>query len=397
VVELLKKGECCGCAACFNACPIEAVKMEADDEGFLYPVVSNKCVDCGKCLKACPVINLKKEQPFTQKGYVVQNKNLKVLRESTSGGAFTAIAEYIIENNGVVFGAAFTDNNVVTHISIDNISDLKKFRNSKYVQSEIGTTFKEAKDLLEENRLVCFSGTPCQIEGLVSYLNEDYDNLITVDVVCRAVPSPFILKKYLNYKTNEDNIKLLFRDKYYGYKYSNLNILDDNGESIYHGGIESDEMLRAFFSNICVRPSCYECNFKKRYRVSDITIWDCFEVGKFFPEIDNDKGATKVLIHTEKGNKTFENAKEKLIFKEIESNLLVEGAKEMVSSVERNERREEFLKDANQLSSEDLFKKYFPITASVRFEKAIRVIGNKFGFYMIVRNLYKKLFGDRKR
>lgn len=400
MTEIIQKDKCCGCAACANICPVDAIVMKADQEGFLYPEIGKCCIDCGMCQKTCPVINVKKEEQFEQIGYAVQNKNEQILRESTSGGAFTAIAESIIKKGGVVFGAAFDDDLTVKHISVDNINDLSKFRNSKYVQSEIGTSYSEAKKLLDDNVPVCFSGTPCQIEGLISFLKKPYDNLITVDIVCHAVPSPLIYKKYLSFRSADltSSIKsVIFRDKYYGYKYSALSIYNDQDKNIYHNGIDTDEMMRAFFSNICDRPSCYHCVFKKRYRVSDFTLWDCFDVDEIFPEADNDKGATKLLIQTEKGRAFFENVKPMLNFKQVSPEMLVIGSKEMTASVEQNPKRADFFRDAAVLSDSELFKKYFPINFISRFEKTVRLISNKLGVYKFVRKAYKNMFGDRKR
>lgn len=400
MIELSRKEDCCGCGACFSACPVNAITMQSDKEGFVYPEINSNCINCGKCDKVCPVINCKPDNVFEQQGYVVQNKNEKVLRESTSGGAFSVIAEYVIENGGTVYGAAFSEDNVVRHIGVNRIEELYRFRNSKYVQSDSSHVYREIKDKLENNEFVCFSGTPCQAEGLHCFLNKDYEKLIIVDVVCHAVPSPLVFKKYLEYKSSElkeEKISLLFREKYYGYMYPNLCIHNSKDEIVYHNGIESDEMLRAFFSNICDRPSCYECKFKKRYRVSDYTIWDCFNVSDFFPKIDNNKGATRMLVHTKKGNKYFEIFKDKLIYKSINPDELVKGSKEMLKSVDKNDRRVDFFEDINNMQAKSVFEKYFPVTISTRLEKAIRIAGNKLGIYKLIRKTYKKLFGDRKR
>ena len=226
MIEITDKSQCCGCTACSSICPKKAIEMKQDEEGFLYPVVDkSKCIDCGLCDRACPIKN-SKEIKKEQHAYIFQNSNDDVRKESTSGGAFTAIAEYVIALGGIVYGAAFDDNYKVIHIGIDKREELYKFRNSKYVQSEICNCYSEIREILETGRIVCFSGTSCQVEGLKRYLLKDYENLILVDVVCRAVPSPLIWKKYLTLRQRKyKNIsKIMFRDKYYGYKYSNLSI-----------------------------------------------------------------------------------------------------------------------------------------------------------------------------
>ena len=401
MITIENKKDCCGCSACYSICPKSCITMSADEEGFKYPKINMvECINCGLCEKVCPIKNRTEEIPFEQKGYVVQHKDEKILKESTFGGAFTAIAQYVIEHGGVVFGAAFDDNFNVIHTYVENVEGLAKFRNSKYVQSDVKDTFKEAKKFLQNGRLVCYSGTPCQIEGLKSFLQRSYDNLITVDVVCRAVPSPLILKKYLemqNEKIGSDIRYVKFRDKTKGYKYSALNIYDEDNVSLYHNGIDTDQYLRAFFSNICDRPSCYCCSFKKRYRVSDFTLWDCFEPDEVFPAVDNDRGATRVLVHSQKGKRIFEKINSKLFFGPVPVDNLVNNSKEMVCSIPMNPRRKEFFDDVNKISARRFFDKYFPITLTTQFEKYVRLASNKLGLYKYVRKIYKKLFGERKR
>lgn len=165
-----------------------------------------------------------------------------------------------MNRGGVVFGAAYDEDFQVYHTYVENIEDLKKFRNSKYVQSQIGNCFRKVREFLKQGQWVCFSGTPCQIEGLSKYIGINNEKLLLVDVVCHGVPSPLVWNKYLehyDFKENKpDNIR--FRDKYYGYKYSTMSVIR-NGENVYHAGAQLDPMLRAFFADTCDRPSCYSC------------------------------------------------------------------------------------------------------------------------------------------
>ena len=219
----------------------------------------------------------------------------------------------------------------VKHIAVESKAELSKFRNSKYVQSELGSTYAEVKQQLKTGRLVCFSGTPCQIEGLRYFLRRDYENLVLVDVVCRAVPSPGVWKKYIGMETCKHGTmqSIRFRDKALGYQYSTMELVDSQG-NIYRGGIESQPWLRMFFSGMIIRPSCTECKFRSRYRNSDFTIWDCFNVYSFSKEFDEDIGTTRVLIHTEKGKRIFHQIEEKIKYKSIDADMLVEGVREML-------------------------------------------------------------------
>lgn len=396
MLTIKNKAECCGCGSCSEICPKNCIKMERDREGFFYPQIDSKCCnDCGLCEKVCPIIQVDKEIPFKQSGYLVQHNNEKIRRESTSGGAFTAIAQEILKLKGYVFGAAFTDNFVVKHIAIDKESDLWRFRNSKYVQSQTAEAFIKTKELLKKDKYVCFSGTPCQVEGLKRYLRKDYEKLITVDVVCHAVPSPLVFEKYLQMQKacyGEDSIRnILFRDKYYGYKYSNMTIKNGNETCVYARGVESDPMLRAFFSNICDRPSCYECKFKKRYRVSDFTLWDCFSVCDFNKEMDDDKGTTRVIIHSDKGRRLFEKIKTNTNYFEVDPDDLVHNVREMFHSVKKSDKRELFMSDASILSGKELFQKWFPDSTTVKIKRLCRLFLIKAGIYQTTKRLVKKI------
>ncbi len=395
MVNITDKKKCSGCSACAAICPKNCIEMKIDSEGFAYPKVNKTmCVDCGACEHICPITNRSEEVTFQQDGYIVQNKDEKILKESTAGGAFTAIAKYVIRRNGVVFGAALSDELLAHHIWVDNETDLVKFRNSKYMQSNISLIYKDVKHFLNQGRMVCFSGTPCQVEGLINYLGKEYNNLITVDVVCRAVPSPMVFKKYIelqNKRLNSTVTNVRFRDKYYGYKYSTMNITTDKNQGNYHQGVETDPWLRAFFSGLCIRPSCYQCQFKKRYRRSDFTMWDCFNVGRFSKELDDDRGATRLLIHTDKGRKVFNEICEDFRYIKLEPEKIIEGTAEMTKSVQYNNKRDMFMRDAAILDAEELFERYFPNTFKTKFEHMIRLICYKVGIYSVVKKAYVKI------
>ena len=399
MLEIKDKIDCCGCTACKSICPKNAIEMHADEEGFLYPVVDReKCINCGLCEKVCPILNKIQEIKKNQEAYLVNNKDIKVREQSTSGGAFTSIAKYVIKNKGVVYGAAFDDKFNVYHTYVENGDDLKKFRGSKYVQSDLKDTFREAKCFLDNNRMVCYSGTPCQIEGLKKFLGKDYDNLITVDIVCHAVPSPLVWRKYLEYQQKRlrlHNIKeILFRDKRkYGYKYSTMTIKAEN--KIYQAGVETDPYLRAFFGDLSDRPACYECKFKKQNRVSDFTIWDCFTIADFSERLDDDKGTSRVLIHTEHGKEIFQKIKDDFCYEQVSVEALVNNVREMYYSVNKNKKREQFFIDINQMEEQKFFQKYFPDDLRVKLERNIRKMLVKTGIYNKTKKVVKKLIGKK--
>lgn len=397
MITIKDKRDCCGCWGCYSVCPKECISMEEDHEGFRYPIINDKeCVDCGMCVKVCPVLSVEKEIGFLQKAYLIQHRDAIILKDSTSGGAYTAISQWVINQGGVVFGAAYDNNFAVVHCSVEKEEELGRFRNSKYSQSLIIDVFKQVKKKLEDGCLVCFSGTPCQVEGLYTYLmKKKYPNLLLIDLVCHAVPSPMVFRKYLKLKREEIGgkfISVLFRDKYYGYKYSTMSIYNVDKKKDYHKGVDTDVMMRSFFSDLSVRPSCTQCAFKKRYRVSDITIWDCFDVYKFSKEFDDDRGVTRALVHTDKGAEIIQEIKNYAKTLPIDVEKAVEGVKEMKHSVQYSPKRDHFFKDLNSMRADECFNKYFPITLRVRIERMIRLVMNRLGLYSQAKRFFKILF-----
>ena len=406
MIHIEDKKECCGCWACYSVCPRQCIKMEEDGEGFRYPSVNTSlCIDCGLCEKVCPVINADNaDTPHWQEGLLAQNKDERIRRESTSGGAFTAIATWIIRQGGVVFGAGYRKGTfIVEHQAVEREVDLAVFRNSKYVQSDVGDTFRKALEFLKAGRWVCFSGTPCQIEGLRGYLrNREYEKLVCVDLVCRGIPSPRILTKYIEAQQTligGEFTNVLFRDKFYGYHYSSFSIYNKEKGKDYHKGVDTNAYLRAFFNNLSDRPSCYACRFKKRYRMSDITLWDCFPIERFTKVMDGN-GTTRVLVQSAKGRMVMDAVKDNLRTVEVDPDKLTAGVREMFCSVPMNPRRSEFFKDCNAMQPTDFFRKWFPLTWQVRLNAFVRLTCHRLGIYGIAKRAFMKVYtrkDERKR
>ena len=376
--------------------------MKEDEEGFRYPVVdTEKCIDCHLCEKVCPIINVDPEKAnHNQKGYLLQIKDDDIRKRSTSGGAFTAIASWVIKQGGVVFGAALdTENFEVHHRFTETLEGLEKFRISKYVQSHVDDCFIKVKKFLKEGRWVCFSGTPCQIEGLYHYLRKkQYDKLVLVDVVCYGIPSPGVFKDYMQWKQKEIGGKfkrILFREKILSYNYTSFSVYNEDPKKNYHKGVESEQFMRSFFSNINVRPSCYDCRFKKRYRVSDFTIWDCYDVKAFSRNFD-ENGTNRMLVHTAKGEQ---------ILDEIRHDVRLEGYNDidhfiedeiaMTESVPMNNQRELFFADYRSLTMPELMQKWFPYTLKVRMNSFLRRTAFRLGIYNETKRIVKKLLGKK--
>lgn len=392
-IDISDKEDCCGCSACESICPVNAIEMKKDCSGFFYPEINKeKCINCGKCKRCCPIINKTKNNDFKFKieAYLFQNKDVKVRENSTSGGFSTALGEYIINNQGVIYGVAFDDKWEVKHIRITKIDELSKVRRSKYVQSNINGIFSNVKEDLINNRLVCFTGTPCQVAGLKNFLGKDYNNLITVDFVCRAVPSPLFLERYIEYilkKYNQEKVKDIdFRDKTrYGYAHSEMKV--EMETKTYRGGLDVDPYLRGFFSGEMIRPSCNRCKFKTIERVSDYTIWDCLNVNEVDKDFDDNLGTTRILVRSEKGKEILKQLKDNNI-KLLDFNKCIKNVNELTQSTKFNSKSKNTLKNIND---KNFVEKQYPIKIKNVIKNQTRIILLKFGLYNKSKTIIKKL------
>lgn len=300
MINIQNKQDCCGCHACASICAKHCVTMLSDEEGFLYPVVDkDACIDCGLCERVCPVIN-QSEPRKPLKVYAAKNKNEEIRRQSSSGGIFTLLAAKVIAEDGIVFGARFDEEWNVIHSCTDTVEGIAAFRGSKYVQSTIGDTYREAKDFLKQGRKVLFSGTPCQIAGLKKYLRKDYANLLTVDVVCHGVPSPLVWNDYISSIAPISDISNVnLKDKRTGWKGYSVTI--EYGNNVFTEVAKTNKYMLSFIRNYTLRPSCFNCPAKEGKSGSDITLADYWGVQHLIPSMDDNKGTSFVCYNTEKG------------------------------------------------------------------------------------------------
>ena len=347
--------------------------MVANEEGFLYPKINDKqCINCSLCEKKCPVLNPLIKDDEKTFAYAVINNNEEIRLQSSSGGVFTALAENVIRQNGIVFGAKFDSDFNVIHGYTDSIEGLSDFRGSKYVQSAIGEAYKDCKNFLDEDRLVLFTGTPCQIAGLQSFLGKKYDNLLLVDIICHGVPSPLLwteYKKTLEKKFASQIVKTAFRRKDYGWKQYSLAVTFGNA-SEYCNTLRQDSYLKLFLKDVCLRESCYNCKYKTEKRIADITIADFWGIQNEYLELDDDKGTSFVITHSDKGQKIIENLSA-CIIKQIPLEKGVKYNPSFVRSVIRPKKRDIFFMDLeeyseNKISLEKLVKKYTADSLFVR-------------------------------
>ena len=329
MISIKNKKDCNGCSACVQACPKQCISLKNDKEGFLYPSVNlRQCIHCNICEKICPQKKTHSSQTPLYI-YAAHHKDENIRNNSSSGGIFTYLATQIIEKKGVVFGAKFDTNWKVKHDYTETMKGIEEFRGSKYLQSQIGDSYKQAEEFLKSGRLVMFTGTPCQIMGLKSFLKKDYPNLLTIDFVCHGVPSPKIWDIFIKQISKKDITYITFRDKKLGWKEFSTVIKNKNVE-IYRNPHNSCSYMKAFLSDYSLRPSCYHCIARQGKSGSDITIGDFWGIDKINKEYDYKKGCSLFINNSPKAA-FFQNKNDIFIQKHQYSDIIKHNP-----SVERN-------------------------------------------------------------
>lgn len=325
MIENKIQNNCSGCRACEQVCPVQAITMTDDKEGFRVPIVNvSVCVNCGKCNNVCMYDNAPyKVHVFEQprKAYVAWNRSLQLRKESTSGGLFSVIATCILKKDGVVYGCAWATDLTVHHIRITTLSGLSALKKSKYIESDTEHTFSEVKKDLHEGKIVLYSGTPCQIAGLKYFLGKEYDNLYTIDLVCEGVPSPLIFKKYLQWIEKKEKCKVvnfMFRDYSEKLQSACISYQLENSRKI-SVRLGQSFFFRLFYELKINRLSCYTCLYSKPERVGDFTLSDFWGIENTYPEMKKERkcGINLVLCNSDKALRLFDTVKENLWFKEV--------------------------------------------------------------------------------
>ena len=360
IENALQKERCTGCSTCSNSCPYNCITMEENDEGFLYPKVDQeKCKNCKICIKKCPVLNKEDNMQEQQDIIACYSKDEYNRKISSSGGCFGEFSKKILSQNGVVFGVGYDKNLNVIHKYAKDVKELEQLQGSKYVQSNVDKIYSKVKDFLNQDIDVLFSGTPCQIAGLKSFLGKEYDNLYTIDIVCHGVPSQKLFNKYLEKYGNENMVKdVKFRDKTNGWKDSSMKIILKNGvENIKLA--KKDDFIKCFLSNICLRESCYNCEFKQSQ--ADITIGDFWGVNDIKPEINDNKGVSILFINTRKGKSLLESCRDSFVIEDdIKKEDVVKHNPCIEKSVKRPSKRDSFYIELNEKSIEELADEAVP-------------------------------------
>ena len=378
--QLCGDDTCTGCGACTSICGNEALKLLLGKEGFYRPVVdADKCVSCGLCEKACPVMNnlRSEDQPKNHPiVYAAWNRNEKIRMESSSGGAFSALAGTVLEMGGVVCGAAYSKDMSVTHICIDKKSDLSKLRLSKYVQSYIGDTFREVKEYAKQGRMILFCGTPCQTAGLRKFLRKDYSNVICCDFICHGVPSPMVYRKYLEWVEEKYGkvVHINFRHKRKGW-YDALRMISLSSGKKRFLKNDDDAYWIAFNDNKNLQMACYDCQFLGFPRIADITFADFWGIGKSVPfgHVDEiEKGVSLLIGSTNKGKELIHQSKDKLYCFERTIEEAIGRNQASVCSSTLPASRKDFYRDLERLTFDEMRRKYMMPDLKTRMVKLFR-------------------------
>lgn len=372
MINISDKSKCCGCCACVDACAHNAIFLKVDIEGFWYPEVNTDlCTNCGLCDKICPELHIDelKRNDYSQpaKAIAAIHKRMDVRWDSTSGGAFSALADVIYNQGGYVSGAIYNDDFTVRNYISNNSEDLNKIRSSKYLQSKAEGIYTEIRCLLRKGEKVLACGTPCQMAALRSFLRKDYENLIIVDFVCRGVNSPKVYREYLNSLERKHGGKVVYvkaKNKELGWRNLTRKVVFDNGKKYYGVGV-IDDFRRGYHTNVFCRPSCYTCKYKGFPRIADITIADYWGIERVDKNLDNNIGTSMILLNSKKGEEFFELAKYSLEFIETKFESILAGNGALTSPITPAKiNREQFFKDLDENNFEYVTEKYFPLGKS---------------------------------
>ena len=359
MLEVIEKDKCCGCSACFSACGHQAITMQLDSEGFEYPIINQEaCVDCGLCQSVCPVLQYENRKGIRVKnsdvqiGFSARNKNFSQRLLSSSGSIFPPIAEWILDNDGLVVGAAYDNDFNVVHKFVESKDELCALQGSKYLQCKADNdTFKNIRNELKAGRKVLYSGMACQVEGLKSFLRKDYANLYTIDLICMGIPSYVVWKKYLSAFFGGEKIKSInFKEKSIGWDTFTFRV--DTDKRIFKERGMHNLYLRSMFLSWNMRPSCFQCPFKKAKRISDFTLADAWGVFHNTPEINDNKGLSSVIVHSNKGFELWNILKDKIDSVQVSIDDIAAGNSNLITNKPQTGDRKLFFETLNVNSKE---------------------------------------------
>lgn len=365
MINITSPSDCCGCTACQSVCNHKAILMIEDKKGFLYPRTDkSKCVDCGICERVCPISTRKQDlrKEHVLAAYALRNRDEEVLKNSSSGGCFSVLANYVIRKGGTVYGAAYSKDMRVNHIRIDSFEELYILRGAKYSQSDLRGVYKKVREDLQDKKLVLFTGTPCQVDGLNKYLRQSWDNLITTDVICHSIPSPQVFKRYkelLESEFHKSIVGINMKDKTYGWGIDCVKYFFADGSECTNPP-KYPNWVSMFESGLFTRESCFDCQYTNLDRPSDFTIGDFWDFNNNRPDIRSNKGTSVVLLNTEKAIHLFEAIKSKADIWGITREDFIQPR--LVSCSIKPQKYDSFWDDYFKYDFKKVVKKYFVIS-----------------------------------
>lgn len=359
--KIVDRKDCCGCGACYNTCSQNAISMIADLSGFLYPEINSQtCIDCGACVRSCPIL-YRDKNTFSleqQKIYACHNNDVEEWVSSSSGGIFILLADYVKKRGGYIVGASYNSNMKVHHEVSDDEYIIKRFKGSKYVQSEIGKVYSQIKHFLRQDKYVLFTGTPCQVEGLKCYLHKDYEKLITCDIICSDVPSPRAFRDYISFiekKYSKRVVNINMKDKTAGWPYAKTRVYFEDGNNIFDT-LDADLWINLWATELINRPSCENCRFTNYNRPGDVTIGDCWPVFHNKNAFSHPNGISQIMINSEKGQRVFDELKTQMKILPLTKEYAWQSKLEY--PIKNNPLSESFWVDYEQLGFAKVIKKY---------------------------------------
>lgn len=321
------KANCCGCGACVNICPRDAISMEKDEYGFQYPHINpTLCIECHLCTKACEKVNTN-DSGLPLKAFAASHQNKQILYKSSSGGVFSALAQHFLDKGGAVCGCVFDDKLNAIHICTDKEEDVLRIRKSKYLQSDVGLVYRDIKTRLKQGQPVLFTGTPCQVAALYAVVGKEQENLTTMDLICHGVPSQLVFNQFIKYLEKRYKTKIVnfdFRSKKYGWPRFTMAFTDSQHRTVNIGKAQ-EFYIPSFTGGNIMRESCFSCPYACANRIGDITIGDLWGYEKIKLKMDLYEGASVFTINNTKAEKWLQVLAEKLNFEEIDYILAVEG------------------------------------------------------------------------
>lgn len=394
-IKILNKKDCTGCRACEQICPVKAISMKEDDEGFITPKVDEeRCIKCGLCKKTCGQIDrfYNKNNLEERKFLGVRPKEKEIAKNSTSGGAYL-ISKMVIEENGIVFGSAYDENLMPYQKYVTDKKELQQLRGSKYVTSDTKKTFSQVKEFLEEGKKILYIGVPCQIGGLKKFLKKDYENLYTIDIICHGVPSQKIFKKYL------ENEEKKLGEKIFSYNIRSKNKVDwgmgfcaeiKTKNKTKYKKADFDPYYTAFLKGKIYRECCYECKYGNLDRVGDITLGDLWGIEQFDYDFYDKNGVSLAVINTIKGEKIFNKVKNLVEYRQYNEQQVTKFNGNLKHPTTRPQNRDIIYKQLDEMSFEEYSKKYLANKNKLKY--VLKDIMPK-----QIKVLYKKYFKQVKK